>query len=83
MDYFKEISVEQDLIAKISEQKDKIERQQKELTESLEYAGSIQSALLPDMRYFRKAFPDSFVLFKPRDVVSGDFYWFSRKVSMV
>ena len=79
MDYFKEITVEKDLIAKISEQRDKIERQQKELTQSLEYASSIQSALLPDIRYFRKAFPDSFIMFKPRDVVSGDFYWFSRK----
>jgi serine phosphatase RsbU (regulator of sigma subunit) len=83
MDYFKEIALEQDLIAKIREQKDEIERQQKELTESLEYAGSIQSALLPDMRYFKKAFPDSFVLFNPRDVVSGDFYWFSRKGNYV
>jgi serine phosphatase RsbU (regulator of sigma subunit) len=83
MDYYKEIALEQDLIAKIREQKDEIERQQKELTESLEYAGSIQSALLPDMRYFKKAFPDSFVLFKPRDVVSGDFYWFSRKGNYV
>ena len=79
MDYYKEIAVEQDLIAKISEQKDEIERQQKELSESMEYDRSIQSALLPDMRHFTKAFPDSFVLFKPRDIVSGDFYWFSRK----
>ena len=79
MDYFKEITVEQELIAKISEQKDEIERQQKELNDSLEYAGSIQSALLPDMIYFRKTFPDSFIMFKPRDVVSGDFYWLSRK----
>ena len=79
MDYFKELAVEQDLIAKISEQKDKIERQQKELAESLEYASSIQTALLPDLRYFKKLFPESFVLFKPRDIVSGDFYWYACK----
>jgi serine phosphatase RsbU (regulator of sigma subunit) len=83
MDYFKELAVEQDLIAKISEQKDKIEQQQKELGESLEYASSIQSALLPDLRYFRKIFPDSFILFKPRDIVSGDFYWYARKGNRV
>lgn len=83
MDYFKELAVEQDLINKISEQKDKIERQQKELAESLEYASSIQSALLPDMRYFNKMFPESFILFKPRDIVSGDFYWYARKGSRV
>ena len=81
MDYFKELALEQDLIAKISEQKDKIEKQQLELAQSLEYASSIQSALLPDLRYFNKLFPDSFVLFKPRDIVSGDFYWYARKGS--
>ncbi len=83
MDYLKEIALEQDLIAKISEQKDKIEWQQKELGESLEYASSIQSALLPDLRYFSKIFPDNFVLFKPRDIVSGDFYWYARKGNRV
>ncbi len=79
MDYLKEIAIEKELIAKISEQKNKIEQQQKELGESLEYASSIQSALLPDLRLFYKIFPDSFVLFKPRDIVSGDFYWYARK----
>jgi serine phosphatase RsbU (regulator of sigma subunit) len=79
MDYLKELALEQDLIAKISEQKDKIEQQQRALEESLEYASSIQSALLPDLRYLYKIFPESFVLFKPRDIVSGDFYWFARK----
>jgi serine phosphatase RsbU (regulator of sigma subunit) len=79
MDYLKEIALEQDLIAKISEQKDKIEQQQKELEESLEYASSIQAALLPDLRYFHKLFEDSFIFFKPRDIVSGDFYWYARR----
>jgi serine phosphatase RsbU (regulator of sigma subunit) len=83
MDYFKELALEQDLIAKISEQKNKIEKQQLELEQSLEYASSIQSALLPDMGYFNKLFPDSFVLFKPRDIVSGDFYWYARKGSRI
>jgi serine phosphatase RsbU (regulator of sigma subunit) len=83
MDYFKELAVEQDLIAKISEQRDKIEKQQKELAESLEYASSIQSALLPDMRYFNILFPESFILFRPRDIVSGDFYWYARKGSRI
>jgi len=83
MDYYKEITFEQDLIAKISEQKDKIEYQQKELEESLRYAGSIQSALLPDKQVFDRFFTDSFILFKPRDIVSGDFYWIYRKKSVV
>ena len=79
MDYLKELALEKDLIAKIREQKDKIEQQQKALEESLQYASSIQSALLPDLRYFYKLFPESFVFFKPRDIVSGDFYWYARK----
>lgn len=83
MEYFNEIALEKDLIDKISEQKYEIERQQKELSESLEYASSIQSALLPDMRHFARTFPESFILFKPRDIVSGDFYWFSRKGNFV
>ncbi len=83
MDYLKEIALEQDLIAKISEQKDKIEQQQKELEQSLEYASSIQTALLPDLRYLNKLIPENFVLFKPRDIVSGDFYWFARKGSRI
>lgn len=83
MDYFKEIALEQDLITKISEQRDKIQHQQKELAESLKYASSIQSALLPDLRYFKKLFPENFIMFKPRDIVSGDFYWYGRKGSRV
>ncbi len=79
MDYYKEIVFEQDLIAKIREQKDEIERQQKELEERLRYAGSIQSALLSEERSIRKIFPESFILFMPRDIVSGDFYWLYRK----
>lgn len=79
MDYYKDIVVEQDLIAKISEQKDEIERQQKELQESLRYASSIQSSLLLEEKSFKKIFPESFILYLPRDIVSGDFYWICRK----
>jgi len=83
MDYYKDISVEQDLIAKISEQKEKIEYQQRELEESLRYAGSIQSALLPSERLIKRVFPESFILFKPRDIVSGDFYWVQKRNSVI
>jgi serine phosphatase RsbU (regulator of sigma subunit) len=83
MDYYKEIFYEQDLVAKIREQRDEIEQQQKELEESLRYAGSIQSALLPEERYFKNIFPDSLILFIPRDIVSGDFYWIYRKKQKV
>jgi serine phosphatase RsbU (regulator of sigma subunit) len=78
MEHFKEVALERDLIAKISEQKNKIEQQQKELEGSLSYASSIQAALLPDLRYFKRTFPSSFILFMPRDIVSGDFYWYRK-----
>lgn len=46
-----------------------------EITESVKYAKRIQKAILPSEKFFRKYFPDSFILYKPKDIVSGDFYW--------
>jgi serine phosphatase RsbU (regulator of sigma subunit) len=54
---------------------DEISRKNKEITDSINYASRIQGALLPQNENLSKAFPDHFVLFLPRDVVSGDFYW--------
>ena len=48
------------------------------LTNSINYAKRIQQAMLPPIDELSKYLPDSFVLFKPRDIVSGDFYWFSQ-----
>jgi serine phosphatase RsbU (regulator of sigma subunit) len=56
-----------------------LESKDKDMTDSLIYAQRIQEALLPSEDYFRNYFKDSFVLFKPRDIVSGDFYWISEK----
>ncbi len=47
----------------------------KNLTDSLIYAQRIQEALLPSEEYFRTHFKDSFIFFRPKDIVSGDFYW--------
>ena len=55
-----------------------LESKDKDMTDSLIYAQRIQEALLPSEDYFRNYFKDSFVLFKPRDIVSGDFYWISE-----
>jgi serine phosphatase RsbU (regulator of sigma subunit) len=59
-------------------QKHIIEEKNKEITDSINYAQKIQFAILPKEEEFTKAFPDSFVLFKPKDIVSGDFYWFTK-----
>ncbi|MGD0753511.1 MAG: SpoIIE family protein phosphatase [Bacteroidales bacterium] len=60
-------------------QKFELELKDKNITDSLIYAQRIQEALLPSETYFRKHFEDSFILFKPKDIVSGDFYWIGEK----
>lgn len=59
-------------------QRDKIFEQNKEITDSIEYASKIQSAMLPPDRYISSVLPDHFVLYRPRDIVSGDFYWLNQ-----
>jgi PAS domain S-box-containing protein len=53
-----------------------IQNKNKKITESINYAKRIQTAILPNNRVISRALPDSFILYKPRDVVSGDFPWF-------
>jgi serine phosphatase RsbU (regulator of sigma subunit) len=63
----------------IEMQKIELELKDKNITDSLIYAQRIQEALLPSETYFRKHFEDSFILLKPKDIVSGDFYWIGEK----
>jgi serine phosphatase RsbU (regulator of sigma subunit) len=63
----------------IEKQKIELELRDKNMTDSLIYAQRIQEALLPSEVYFRKHFKDSFIFFKPKDIVSGDFYWIGEK----
>lgn len=65
--------------AKIQKQKDDIEEKNKNIMDSIKYAQRIQEAVLPSEAKLRKYFPEHFVLFKPRDIVSGDFYWMMNK----
>lgn len=60
---------------KVRERTFEIESQKHEITSSIEYAGRIQMAMLPEEDHFRETFTDYFIIFKPRDIVSGDFYW--------
>ncbi len=59
-------------------QKDEIEQKNKDITASITYAERIQKAILPRMEEMFEAVSEVFILFKPRDIVSGDFYWFSK-----
>ena len=63
---------------KISLQRDQIFEKNIEINDSIEYARKIQDALLPPKRLFENIIPDSFVFFKPRDIVSGDYYWLKK-----
>lgn len=56
-------------------QKEFIEKQNRDIIGSIRYAKRIQNAMLPTLQEFQKVLPNSFVLFIPRDIVSGDFYW--------
>jgi serine phosphatase RsbU (regulator of sigma subunit) len=61
----------------------KIEEAIREVEGSYNYAQHIQETFLPDDLFVRECFPDSFVLFKPKDIVSGDFYFFSKREHLV
>jgi serine phosphatase RsbU (regulator of sigma subunit) len=63
----------------IEEQKKKVEERNLDITNSINYARRIQEAILPPKELKYKLFPDAFVLFQPKDIVSGDFYWFAEK----
>ncbi len=63
--------------------REKLLEQRKELMASLKYASFIQQAVLPDQRYMENTLSEFFVLHKPRDIVSGDFYYCARKEEFI
>jgi len=62
----------------ILEQKEELIAKNKNIMDSIQYAKRIQSALMPPEKLFKSIFPDSFILHIPKDIVSGDFYWFNK-----
>jgi ligand-binding sensor domain-containing protein/serine phosphatase RsbU (regulator of sigma subunit) len=73
--------LEKELAARTSvvlKQKGEIELQNIEITDSINYAKRIQTSILPDISKLKDTFKDAFILFHPRDIVSGDFYWFDK-----
>jgi serine phosphatase RsbU (regulator of sigma subunit) len=69
----------EEALAQLENQRADLEQKNKSITESLTYAQRIQEALLPSEGYLRQFFTHSFILYKPRDIVSGDFYWIGEK----
>jgi serine phosphatase RsbU (regulator of sigma subunit) len=64
---------------KILQQKDIIEQKNQAITDSILYASRIQTAVLPPVDFLTEWGIDNFILYKPKDIVSGDFYWGMRK----
>jgi len=60
-------------------QRDLIEKKNASITSSIMYASKIQNTILPPVDLMNKLLPDSFIFCQPRDIVSGDFYWLSKK----
>ncbi len=76
-----QVYLEKELDARTSvvvKQKAEIELQNLEITDSINYAKRIQTSILPDFNRLRESFNDAFIFFRPRDIVSGDFYWFDK-----
>lgn len=78
-------SLNQTLEAKVEKRTEQLKRKTEEvedanrrLVDSLTYAERIQNAILPDAERIRRALADYFVLYRPKDIVSGDFYWFQE-----
>ena len=78
-----EITVQRDELEQTNEKLDETNKQlelkNKDVTDSINYAKRIQTAILPPEEYVTKSLPEHFILFKPRDIVSGDFYWATVK----
>lgn len=68
----------QERTREIQNQKEHIEKQNKEIKYSFDYAKKIQNTVLPRNEVFENLFEEHFIFFKPRDIVSGDFYWISQ-----
>lgn len=64
-------------------QRDQILEQKREITDSIFYARRIQQAMLAPEQQFANIFSEYFILYKPRDIVSGDFYWVTRKDDLI
>lgn len=73
-----ELEVQRDVARK---QRDQIAEQQKHIMDSIHYARRIQSAVLPPETIINQVLSEHFILYKPRDIVSGDFYWMTQRES--
>lgn len=67
----------------VEKQKHIVEEQNKDITDSIRYAERIQNAILPPEQLWYSLLPESFVFYKPKDILSGDFYWIEQKGDLI
>ncbi len=70
-------------ITQLVEAEKKIRQQANNIESSIRYASRIQGALLPSKSKFKELLPESFIFFRPRDIVSGDFFWIEEKYDKI
>lgn len=68
----------QERTSELIKEKEVVEHQHKEIKESINYAKRIQASILPPMQKVKENLEDSFIFYEPKDIVSGDFYWFEN-----
>jgi len=71
-------AVVQERTLELSDRNDELAQKNKDITDSIRYAKRIQTAILPEDEVFKSYLPESFVYFRPKDIVSGDFYWIDQ-----
>ncbi len=70
--------IKQRINSELAEKNHIIEEQHKDITDSIQYSKRIQEAIMPTLHVWEETLPNSFVLYKPKDVLSGDFYWIEK-----
>ena len=73
----------QESLDELHKSKEIIDQQNIKIKESINYSKRIQSATIPSIKDFESIFPDSFIIYKPKDVVSGDYPWFYKEGNIV
>jgi len=75
LETFTDISEQKEMQVKLKEKSKKIQEQNHEIISSINYAYKIQNAILPSEDFMKNYLPENFIFFKPKDIISGDFYW--------
>jgi PAS domain S-box-containing protein len=77
--YLRDIRERLRMEREIKNQSEIIEQKNKDITDSIKYALRIQSIILPSLSLVKEHLPKSFIIYKPKDIVAGDFYWLEAK----